>query len=46
VTQFDVFLSHNGIDKPWARQLKIDLRAGDFGFWSVKEGRDGGSGTG
>ncbi len=31
--QFDVFLSHNSIDKPWVTQLKDDLLPHDISVW-------------
>ena len=41
--QFDVFLSHNSIDKPWARQLKADLGRYGLSAWlDADEIRPGG----
>jgi hypothetical protein len=35
--QFDVFLSHSSIDKPWVTQLKDDLLRYDVSVWLDKD---------
>jgi len=34
---FDVFLSHNSIDKPWVVQLKDDLTRYGLSVWLDKD---------
>jgi len=33
MTQFDIFLSHNSVDKPWASRLKQDLERYGLSVW-------------